>query len=143
MALVCMRHQLRFLKVLVLTLVSTIVLVVAVGRSLSPGEILALGLANVACGRAASPGCLPGARCHHEEAWLLVNLASCPTSSRCTRAAVFCLHKTTKHPNMGVLLLCLGRGSNPHTLRYTILSRARIPIPPPRQFAKCMRTSLP
>ena len=29
---------------------------------------------------------------------------------------------------------CLGRDSNPHPFRDTILSRARIPIPPPRQI---------
>ena len=31
-------------------------------------------------------------------------------------------------------LLCLGRGSNPHPVKDTILSRARIPIPPPRHY---------
>ncbi len=29
------------------------------------------------------------------------------------------------------LFLCPGRGSNPHALRHTILSRACMPIPPP------------
>jgi hypothetical protein len=44
----CHAHQLRFLNVLMLTLISTIVLVFVVGKSLSPGEILTLCLANVA-----------------------------------------------------------------------------------------------
>ena len=35
--------------------------------------------------------------------------------------------------NFKFFLLCPGRESNPHPLRDTILSRARIPIPPPGQ----------
>ena len=35
--------------------------------------------------------------------------------------------------------MCLGRESNPHPVRDTILSRARIPIPPPRQFKEQLR----
>ncbi len=65
-----------------------------------------------------------------------------PSFDTLTKAKKFAFSSSHKKAPKGAVLLCLGRGSNPQALRHTILSRARIPIPPPRQARASVTDSL-
>ena len=81
---------------------------------------------------------------HHKSTSVLINQNKSLKSFSTPHAKAFPkLSSIAKEPmlllvlSILILLLCPGRGSNPHPVRDTILSRACIPIPPPgRYFVK-------